>query len=68
MAACPSHRVLLGGKTRAGEALARQPDIEEECMRRFTTAALALTIAATGIMTGALAVAAQDGSISRSAS
>ena len=29
-------------------------------MRRFTTAALALTIAATGIMTGALAVAAQD--------
>ncbi len=37
-------------------------------MRRFTTAALALTIAATGIVTGALAVAAQDGSISRSAS
>jgi len=31
-------------------------------MRRFTTAALALTIAATGIMAGALAVAAQDGS------
>jgi basic membrane protein A len=31
-------------------------------MRRFTTAALALTIAATGIVTGALAVAAQDGS------
>ena len=31
-------------------------------MRRFTTAALALTIAATGIMTGTLAVAAQDGS------
>ena len=31
-------------------------------MRRFTTAALALTIAATGIVSGALAVAAQDGS------
>ena len=31
-------------------------------MRRFTTASLALTIAATGILAGALAVAAQDGS------
>ncbi len=40
----------------------RQPDTEEECMRRFTTASLALTIAATGILAGALAVAAQDGS------
>jgi basic membrane protein A len=31
-------------------------------MRTFTTASLALTIAATGILAGALAVAAQDGS------
>ena len=31
-------------------------------MRRFTTASLALTIAATGVFAGALAVAAQDGS------
>ncbi len=30
-------------------------------MRRFTTASLALTIAATGLFTGAVAVAAQDG-------
>ena len=37
-------------------------------MRRFTTASLALTIAATGMLAGAVVVVAQDDPTSRSAS
>ena len=49
---CPSHGVVLDGKTRPG-ARVQRPGPEEERMRRFTTASLALTLAATGALTGA---------------
>ena len=45
MGPCPTRRVVLGDNIRAGGAFA-PPDAEEACMRRFTTASLALTIAA----------------------
>ncbi len=57
----PSPGVGPDGKTRPGRLRWRRGP-EEECMRRITTASLALTLAATGALTGAAAAFAQDGS------